>query len=313
MAKDSLETICKQAQEALARSQYQEARQFYQQALGYRSDNPEIHFGMATACFLLGDLHGAIYHFKEVIKLDPKRTGAYINLGAAYNRLEEYDLALAILQRGIQIGSSRGENYYNLGLAYKQLGKLDMAISAYREAVRLNPRMYDAHYNLGNILMEKGQVQQAAAHYRSSLEIRPQWKKCRIAFEAAQAELADQQQEVVEAPEPPAPSIAPATSSLDSARPIDPNIHGKLLHNLHRLAVDADTSSQAMLDFLQQEVGEAIRELSICLLTPDDPSHNLGDQILRFDEVVSQLNQLQEALQKRILRTKLLSEKVARI
>src|ERR1051325_10311846 len=202
MANESLESVCKQAQEALSRGQYQEARQFYQQALGYRSDSPEIHYGMATACFLVGDLYGAIYHFKEVIKLDPTRAGAYINLGAAYNRLGNYDEAVATLRRAIQIDPARGEGYYNLGLVHKQLGQLDMAINAYREAVRLNPRMYDAHYNLGNIFMEKGQLQQALAHYRSSLEIRPQWEKGRLALEAAQAELAHRQEEI-EPDEPP--------------------------------------------------------------------------------------------------------------
>jgi tetratricopeptide (TPR) repeat protein len=316
MAKDSLETLCKRAQEALSRGEYQESRETYQQALGYRSDSPEIHYGMATACFLVNDLHSAVYHFKEVIRLDPTRAGAFINLGAVYNRLGQLDEALSTLRRGIQLDPSRGEGYYNLGLIYKQLGQLDMAINAYREAVRLNPRMYDAHYNLGNILMEKQQYHQAAVHYRSSLDIRPNWEKGRLALDAAQAELDAQKQD----PLTDKPAVTPAVSlpsanpsRLDPSRLIDPNIHGKLLRDLHRLVVDTDSSSQAMLDFLQKEVEEAIRDLSICMLTPNDPSHNLTEQIRRFDEVVTQLQQLQDALQKRILRTKLLSEQVARI
>ena len=328
MAKESPETLCKQAQEALSQGQYEEARQLYRQALIYRSDSPEVHYGIATASFLVGDLHSAVYHFKEVIRLDPQRAGAHINLGAAYNRLEEYDEALATLRRAIQVDPARGEGYYNLGLVYKQLGQLDMAVNAYREAVRLNPRMYDAHYNLGNIFMEKGQLNQAVAHYRNALDIRPQWEKGRVALEAAQAQLAAKNE--AEAPEPtpiyaaplpgpaaPSPSAlsasGPAAPKLDPTRMIDPNIHGKLLRDLHRLVVDTDTSSQAMLDFLQKEVAEAIRELSICILTPDDPGHNLTEQIARFDEVVNQLYHLEAALQKRMLRTKLLSEQVARI
>src|ERR1700692_2104972 len=106
MAKDPLEQLREQAKEALSRGQYQEARQIYQQALGYRSDNPDVHYGMATVCFLLGDLHSAVYHFKEVTRLDPLRAGAFINLGAVYNRLEQYEEALTTLRRGIQLDAN---------------------------------------------------------------------------------------------------------------------------------------------------------------------------------------------------------------
>src|SRR5438067_1888929 len=151
MAKDPIDVLRERAFEALSHGQYQEARQFYQEALGYRSDSPETHYGIATVCFLLGDLHSAVYHFKEVIRLDPLRAGAYINLGAVYNRLGQYEDALTALRRGIQLDSHRAEGYYNFALVYKQLGQLDMAVNAYREAVRVNPRMCEAHYNLGNI------------------------------------------------------------------------------------------------------------------------------------------------------------------
>lgn len=312
MAKDPLEMLRQQAQEAIARGQYQEARQIFQQALGYRTDSPEIHYGLATACFLLADLHSAVHHFKEVIRLDPMRAGAYINLGAVYNRLGQFEDSLATLRRGIQLNANRAEGYYNLGLVYRQLGQLEMAVNAYREAVRLSPHMYDAHYNLGNIFFEKGQFALAVAHYKSALEIRPSWEKGRIALEAAQRE-----QTGVGAPaEKPAeePSV-PATpgSTLDPNRLIDPTIHATLLRALHELVVDTDGKSHAMLEFLQKEVDSAIRELSICILTPKDPRHNLDDQIRRFDEVVSRLQQLQDSLQKRIVRVKTISEQIIKV
>ncbi|HZZ78718.1 MAG TPA: tetratricopeptide repeat protein [Gemmataceae bacterium] len=310
MPKDSLELLCKQAQDALTRGQYQDARQIYQQALGYRNDSPEVHYGIATACFLLGDTHSSVYHFKEVIRLDPLRAGAFINLGAVYNRLGQLEDALTTLRRGIQLDANRAEGYYNIALVYRQLGQLDMAVNAYREAVRLNPKMYDAHYNLGNIFLEKGQHVLAIAHYKHALDIRPNWEKGRNALEAAQAAKAslDSGDAQPEAP----PAIAPP-SKLDPDRLIDPNFHGKLLRDLHTLVVDADTQSQAMLEFLQKEVENAIRELSISILTPNDPKYNLDDQIRRFDEMTAKLNALQAELQKSMTRTRIVGEQVAKI
>ena len=312
MAKDPLDNLRKQAQEALSRGQYQEARQIYQQALGYRSDSPEIHYGIATVSFLLGDSHSAMYHFKEVIRLDPLRAGAYINLGAVYNRLGNFEESLAILRRGIQLDGNRAEGYYNLALVYKQLGQLEMAINAYREAVRLNPRMYDAHYNLGNIFFEKSQFGLAIAHYRQALEIRPNWEKGKNALEAAQAAQDSIQKPAAAASAVPAAPAAPAAPArkLDPDRTIDPVVLGHLLKDVHDIVVDADTQGQEILDFLQKDVDQAIREVSICILNPRDPRNNLDEQIQKFDAVVIRLKELQEGLQTRMARTQSLGDQV---
>jgi tetratricopeptide (TPR) repeat protein len=313
MSQDPLDALCQKAKEALSSGHYQEARQIYQQALGYRSDSADIHYGIATACFLVGDVHSAVYHFKEVIRIDSTRPGAYINLGAAYDRLEQFDDALTALRRGIQLDPTRGEGYYNLGLVHKQLGQIDMAINAYREAVRLNPRLHDAHYNLANIFLDKGQINQAVVHYRSALEIRPKWEKGRQALEAAlaaQAEHAAHQKALYEKAAAPTPAIP--QSSLNPERLLDPDIHGKYLRELHRLVIDTDATSQELLDFIQKDIEGAIRDLSISMLTPNTPGHNLNDQIDRFDKVVEKLQTIQTELQKRILRVKLISEEITK-
>ncbi|MBI2807894.1 MAG: tetratricopeptide repeat protein [Planctomycetes bacterium] len=314
MATDQLDQLRQQAQEAISRGQFQDARNIYQQALGYRSDSPEIHYGIATACFLLGDLHSAVYHFKEVIRIDPLRAGAYVNLGAVQNRLGHLDDAVATLLRAIQLDPKNAAGYYNLGLVYRQLSKTEMAINAYREAVRFNDRMYDAHYNLGNIFLEKGQHALAIVHYRSALEIRPDWQKGRNALAVALAGQKAQEAGGGENPTNEAPSTTTTLESqIDPDRVVDPNFHGKLLREIHEIVVETDNKSQVLLEFLQKQVEEAIRELSICMLTPKDPKYNLTDQIRKFDEVMAQLQQHRDGMQKRVLRAKLLSEQVFKI
>src|SRR5881397_3677473 len=155
MAKENVETLCQRAQMAVAQGEYETARQIYLQALGLKSDSTDVHYGLATVCFLLNDLTSASFHFKEVTRLDPLRAGAHINLGAVYNRLDQVDEAIQVLRRGIQLDTHRAEGYYNLGLAYRRKRQLDLAIQAYHEATRLNPRMGDAHLNLANVYLDK--------------------------------------------------------------------------------------------------------------------------------------------------------------
>ncbi|MBM3992910.1 MAG: tetratricopeptide repeat protein [Planctomycetes bacterium] len=309
MANNPVEALRKQAQDAMSRGQYQEARQLYLQLLGLQPDNPDVHYGLATVFFLVGDAESAAHHFKQVIRLDPLRAAAYVNLGAVQNRLEQHDEALATLRKAIQLDPNRAEGYYNMGLVYKQLGQLDMAVNAYREAIRINPRMYDAHYNLGNIFLEREQYHQAIAHYKQALEIRPDWPKGKAALDSA---LAHQQEVKHGSGVSPAPAPA-SEAKLDPDRLLDPNFHAQLLRDLHEIVIEADNETQAMLEFLQKEVEEAIRNLSICILTPKDPKYNLDDSIARFDEVVVKLKHFQETLQKKMLRSKLLGEQIARI
>src|SRR5437764_7821508 len=153
MVLPTIEVLCQHARQAIAERDWERARQAYLQALGLKSDAPDIHQGLATVCFQLRDLASAAHHFKEVTRLDPLRAGAFINLGAVYNLLDRLDDAVTALRRGIQLDSQRAEGYYNLGLVYRRKGQIDLAIHAYREALRLNPRMADACYDRRNLYL----------------------------------------------------------------------------------------------------------------------------------------------------------------
>ena len=135
---EALEKLFQRARKAIAERDWDKAKQVYLQALGLKSDSPDVHYGLATVFFQLRELTNAAHHFKEVTRLDPLRAGAFINLGAVQNLLQEYDDAVTSLRRGLQLDSSRVEGYYNLGVVYRNLGQDDLAMQAYREALRLN-------------------------------------------------------------------------------------------------------------------------------------------------------------------------------
>jgi tetratricopeptide (TPR) repeat protein len=302
-----IDQLRQQAQDALAKGDYQQARQLYRQALAIHGDHPDVHYGLATVCFLLNDLNGAAYHFLEVTRLDPVRAGAFVNLGAVYNRLERFDEAVTVLRKGIQLDGSRGEGYYNLGVVYRHRNQLDLAIQAYREATRVNPRMADAHYNLANIYLEKEQFPMAIAHYRHALELRPTWDKAQRGLEAA---ISAQHPEAARAAAPPTPASA---HRLDPDRLLDPNFHGTLLRDMHQAIIDMDRQGHQLLTVLQDDVERVIRDLSNCLLFPNNPGNDLNGQIQKFNVVASLLQQIQQQLTKDMQKTRELGEQVVGI
>ena len=310
MAKETVDTLCQKAQRAIAEGNYEPARKLYLQALGLRSDSPDVHYGLATVCFLLNDLTSAAYHFKEVTRLDPLRAGAYVNLGAVYNRLNQLEDAIPALRRGIQLDSNRAEGYYNLGLAYRRKGQPELAIQAYREATRINPRMADAHFNLANLYFEKEQYGLALAHYRHALELRPNWEKaerCLAQAEATQAAAGSQAQAAEARKDERAPPVA-----LDDARLVDPQVHGGLLSTLHKATIDSESLGRAFLKVVESEIEPAIKELSTCLLYPDSTAAELDECVQKFESALASMRNVQHNLQSSMQRVRTIGDQLLR-
>jgi tetratricopeptide (TPR) repeat protein len=304
MSANTIETLCLKAQEAINQRDWDKAKLYYLQALGHQTDNPDIHYGLATVFFQLRELTSAAHHFREVTRLDPQRAGAYVNLGAVLNLLEDLEGALAALRRGIQLDPKRVEGYYNLGLVHKRKGQLDMAISAYREALRLNPRMADACLNLGNIQVEKGQYRLAITQYEHALQLRPGWQKASDGLAHAKAAL-----DAEEHPERAAKAAVPAQGA-NLNRTVDPALHHAYLSTLHQATIELDEKGKEFEKVLAKEVEPAIKELSSCLLTPNGPRTELERCVTQFDEALKHLKAIHLDVQHYVSRVKSSGEQV---
>src|SRR5690348_13678869 len=141
----SFEDLCQAGREHLKAGRLSEALACLEEARQMNDLDADVHEGLATARFLLKDDAAAAKHFERVTRLDPRRGAAWINLGAVYNRMSEYQKAADVLRRAVQIEKKSAIAFYNLGFAYKELKQWNMAVPAYREAIRLDPRMADAY------------------------------------------------------------------------------------------------------------------------------------------------------------------------
>jgi tetratricopeptide (TPR) repeat protein len=293
MSVDKIEYLCQKAQQAISQREWDKAKMVYLQALGLKSDLPDIHYGLATVYFQLRELTSAAHHFKEVTRLDPLRAGAYINLGAVFNVLEQYDEAVAALRRGIQLDPQRVEGYYNLGLVYRRKGQLDLSLQSYREALRINPRMADAHLNLANLYFEKEQYRNAIAHYQQALQVRPAWDKALDGLDHAKAALEAGQKGLT--PQAEAPAGGKPSDDLD--RMVDPNLHHDFLNALHQATIATEDAGKEFEEVLEKEVEPAIKELSSCLLYPDGARVQLTDCVEQFESALRRMKTVQASLE----------------
>ena len=85
--------------------------------------NPSYHFHLDTLNSLaityseMGDAENAVNAFKEAIKLFPSSVMLYNNLGRQYIKMSDFDSAILILQKGLEV---REEPHLrsNLAIAY---------------------------------------------------------------------------------------------------------------------------------------------------------------------------------------------------
>jgi tetratricopeptide (TPR) repeat protein len=100
---------------------------------------------------------------------------ALLNLGRAEIGLQQYDVAVEVLNRAVKLPKSADANYL-LGESYLALKKGSLAVGFLNEALRLDPKgMVDVHLRLALLYNAAGMKDKAAAEYEVFLKQRPDY------------------------------------------------------------------------------------------------------------------------------------------
>ncbi len=112
----------------------------------------ELYYHLANYYYSVDEFKKSADHFIKAIEqpiLDQLKLGAYNNFGGLLYEAENYETALSIFEKTVEIDPSYADGYYNLGLVLKQLHRLPESIKAYKKALKLNPDNPDIYQNLG--------------------------------------------------------------------------------------------------------------------------------------------------------------------
>lgn len=126
----------------------------------------------------------AVENFKKAIELKPDDAAYYNNLGLAYARGGQFDMAQESLGKAAQLDPpGAGKYFYNLGALLVNSGKLEPAGEAFKKALEADPNYADAHYQYGIYLTGKASVDAntgamkfpdgTAEAFQKYLELRP--------------------------------------------------------------------------------------------------------------------------------------------
>ncbi len=131
------------------------------------------------------DYKGALEDVNEAIKIEPMRTGYYLNRGLIRYYLKDIRGTLADYGKVIDMDANNVMAYYNRGILRAQVGDKNRAIDDFTEVINREPDNYFALYNRAILCDELGQYQQAEKDYSRVVEQYPNF----IAGFSARAEV----------------------------------------------------------------------------------------------------------------------------
>ena len=73
--------------------------------------------------------------YNKALELEPEYAELHVSLGALYIHQEEYDKAVAHLEKGVELDDSLAVAHSNLAFAYATVGRFDDADRELKEAI----------------------------------------------------------------------------------------------------------------------------------------------------------------------------------
>lgn len=92
--------------------------------------------------------------FEKASKANPNYGVAWLNLGAQYLKVKNYEAASSALSKAVELMPERPEGFLNLGSALRGLGQVVEAQKQYERALKLKSNYPEAYFNLGILYLD---------------------------------------------------------------------------------------------------------------------------------------------------------------
>lgn len=117
------------------------------------------------------------------------------NIGISLYEEEEYNSAIAVYGRAIELNPNFVTAYNNRSAVYADLGEYDLALQDYNQIIELDPTFHSAYYNRGTIYADLEKYQLAIADYSRAIDLAPHFPESYGARGLANYELGIQNYE----------------------------------------------------------------------------------------------------------------------
>lgn len=150
-----------------------EAEVTFQEALKLEPRHSGLWSNLGVACLMQEKFDEAVAALRKAVELESEQSMIWHNLGMAYGLLDRHDETEVALQIATELESARGETWYNLGISRQKQSKHNEAEIAFIKATELMPEDTKAWVNLGGVCLFQHKFNDAADAFRQATQIDP--------------------------------------------------------------------------------------------------------------------------------------------
>ncbi|MCZ7678452.1 MAG: tetratricopeptide repeat protein [Sandaracinaceae bacterium] len=165
---------------------FERARDDLQRAIDVNPQVAGYHEKLGTVLMELEDWQGAQTALGRAIELDAQLFKAHYKLGQVHERLDNPQEALREYTAAIQAGPRFIEAYRSLGRLYADLGYLDLAVQVLQSGLQVviegTEDEAHLHHLLGTVFQQQRNYDSAVAEFRSALRLMPSLREALFAL-----------------------------------------------------------------------------------------------------------------------------------
>jgi len=155
----------------------------FENAMRINYNSSLIHRHLATAFIEAGNVDRAIFHYYEVLAIEPENLAAHNNLANIYFAREKFEKSIFHYKEALRNSPDCEVAHYNLGMLLVKQGKIKNGVLHLLEAVKIKPDFAQAYNEIGMILARQGDYKKACIFFSRAILERPDFSKAKINFE----------------------------------------------------------------------------------------------------------------------------------
>lgn len=125
----------------------------------------------------IGDSDRALHAYESALRHNPYSAPALTQIAAQYRSREQFQKAIEILQRLLNVDQGNGETWGALGHSYLMLDDIPKAFGAYQQALQFTPQEARIWFGLGVLYDRTGQWENAEEALSKVLKFDPKFDK----------------------------------------------------------------------------------------------------------------------------------------
>lgn len=166
------------AENFLEEEKFQKALGALKKAYNYADDFDKINilFEMSDIYLIESDFKNAIDSYEKIIAMDEDQAGAYYGLATVNNMIKgDIDYSIKNFKMAIEKDKDYDRAYYYLGHSYLEIDEYDKALFLFEKCLELNEDDYVALNDISFIYGSKKDFEKFLLYAKKSLEIRPDY------------------------------------------------------------------------------------------------------------------------------------------